>query len=448
MKEKRILVWFRNDLRTHDNEVLSRALQAADGLPNSLIPVYCFDTRQFAPTSLGFPKTGIFRTQFLLQAVADLQQRLQALGSRLVLRVGLPEYEISLLARQCQVDAVYTMQEVTPEELAVEASLEAKLWEHKIALNRFWTSTLYHLEDLPYPVCNLPDIFTTFRKSVERQTKVRPLWPMPNALPSVQLPQELYQDALPTTEDLGLGAAAIPDERTAMPYAGGETAALERVREYFWQKNLLSQYKETRNGLIGTDYSSKFSAWLALGCLSPRYVYEEVHKYEYQIIQNDSTYWLVFELLWRDYFRFVAKKYGNRIFLPEGIRGDNALKMQKARKRFDKWVEGRCKEPFVDANMRELALTGFMSNRGRQNVASYLVKDLQVYWIWGAMYFESMLIDYDPCSNWGNWCYVAGVGNDPRENRYFNIPSQAKRYDPKGEYVRLWMPEIQHPAYH
>jgi deoxyribodipyrimidine photo-lyase len=109
---------------------------------------------------------------------------------------------------------------------------------------------------------------------------------------------------------------------------------------------------------------------------------------------------------------------------------------------FDKWVKGETGVPFIDANMRELQQTGFMSNRGRQNVASFLTKDLGIDWTWGAAYFESQLIDYDVCSNWGNWNYLAGVGNDPREDRYFNIGRQADMYDKQGEYVKLWLPEL------
>jgi deoxyribodipyrimidine photo-lyase len=115
---------------------------------------------------------------------------------------------------------------------------------------------------------------------------------------------------------------------------------------------------------------------------------------------------------------------------------------RKDKNLFFKWTDGLTGIPFIDANMRELNLTGFMSNRGRQNVASFLVNDLGIDWRWGAAYFESMLIDYDVCSNWGNWMYIAGVGNDPRENRYFNILRQANNYDPKGDYIRQWIPEI------
>ncbi|RYF74998.1 MAG: cryptochrome DASH, partial [Cytophagaceae bacterium] len=164
-------------------------------------------------------------------------------------------------------------------------------------------------------------------------------------------------------------------------------------------------------------------------------------------IANDSTYWLIFELIWRDFFRFVALRFGSRLFKPGGIK--HVLKKQWKHDvdLFRQWANGETGIPFVDANMRELNASGFMSNRGRQNVASFLVNDLGLDWTWGAAYFESLLVDYDPCSNWGNWNYVAGVGNDPREApngqpRYFNIYSQATRYDEQGLFVKHWLPEL------
>jgi deoxyribodipyrimidine photo-lyase len=216
---------------------------------------------------------------------------------------------------------------------------------------------------------------------------------------------------------------------------------MQRLHYYLWEKDLIKNYKETRNGLIGESYSSKFSAWLSVGALSPRVIFEEVKKYEAQRIKNQSTYWIVFELLWRDYFRFTAKKYGSRIFQVEGIQG-KGHEYYHDLATFERWKKGETGVPFIDANMREINSSGFMSNRGRQNAASFLVKDLKVNWTWGASYFESLLIDYDVCSNWCNWNYIAGVGNDPREDRYFNIMSQAKKYDPQGDYVRHWIPEL------
>ena len=208
---------------------------------------------------------------------------------------------------------------------------------------------------------------------------------------------------------------------------------------YFWETKKLSQYKETRNGLIGADYSSKFSAWLAQGCISVRSIYAEVEQYENEIEQNQSTYWLKFELLWRDFFLYTAMRYGNKIFLPGGIK-DKDKDWAYQPKKVQQWIEGETGDRFVDANMKELKQTGFMSNRGRQNVASYLVHRLKQDWRVGAAWFESMLIDYDVNSNYGNWIYAAGVGNDPRD-RVFNTQKQAERYDEDGAYREMWNKE-------
>ncbi|NBP70539.1 MAG: cryptochrome DASH, partial [Cytophagia bacterium] len=147
---------------------------------------------------------------------------------------------------------------------------------------------------------------------------------------------------------------------------------------------------------------------------------------------------LIFELLWRDYFRFAAKKYGVKIFQRKGLRNKPVSATNNV-ELFEKWRAGETGIDFIDANMKELLHTGFISNRGRQNVASYLAKDYKVNWTWGAAWFESQLIDYDVASNWLNWAYIAGVGNDPREDRYFNTESQVRKYDPKGEYTRYWL---------
>jgi deoxyribodipyrimidine photo-lyase len=178
-----------------------------------------------------------------------------------------------------------------------------------------------------------------------------------------------------------------------------------------------------------------------MGCLSPRYIYEQVQKYEQQRIKNDSTYWLIFELLWRDYFRFICAKHGNKIFYLSGLQGVD-IPWEEDWEKFDLWRQGMTGFPLVDANMRELAATGFMSNRGRQNVASFLTKNLGINWQMGAEWFESLLIDYDVCSNYGNWNYTAGVGNDARGFRFFNIIKQSKDYDRLGEYVKHLLPEL------
>jgi deoxyribodipyrimidine photo-lyase len=435
----RILLWFRNDLRLHDHQPLHQALTGQATSAAEIIPLYCFDPRQFGQTSFGFPKTGAFRAKFLLDSVADLRRSLQARGSDLLIRQGYPETVIPQLVKDLNISAVYYHREVTAEELAVERALETALTELKVPLRGFWGHTLYHPDDLPFTIQELPELFTTFRKQVEREATVKPIFPEPDSLP--RLPA-CDRGSLPTLTDLGLEPPQI-DHRAVLSFRGGETAALERLAHYFWQQDHLKLYKETRNGMLGADYSSKFSPWLALGCLSPRFIYEQVQTYEATRIKNDSTYWLIFELLWRDYFRFICAKHGNRIFRTSGLQGI-PIPWKEDWPLFDRWRQGLTGFPLVDANMRELAATGFMSNRGRQNVASFLTKNLGINWQMGAEWFESLLIDYDVCSNWGNWNYTAGVGNDARGFRFFNILKQSKDYDPDGQYVKHWLPELAH----
>ncbi|MEM9164720.1 MAG: DASH family cryptochrome, partial [Cyanobacteria bacterium P01_F01_bin.4] len=407
----RILIWFRNDLRLHDHEPLHRALaQKAE-----IIPVYCFDPRQFGKTSFGFPKTGSYRAQFLIDSVANLRASLQSKGGDLVVRQGQPEAEIPKIIEALGVDAVYWHEEVTPEELAVDAALEDQLKRLRVSYEVYWGATLYHPDDLPFEISQLPNIFTRFRKQVEKHSTVYPTFAAPTSLP--RLP-DIDPGDLPTLKQLGLTPQVI-DQRGVLQFQGGETAGFERMQHYFWQADCLRRYKETRNGMVGADYSSKFSPWLALGCLSPRRIYEEVQQYEAERTKNDSTYWLIFELLWRDYFRFVCAQHGARVFYKTGLRGLDIVWKQDWQ-RFDQWRQGETGYPLIDANMRELTATGFMSNRGRQNVASFLTKNLGIDWRMGAEWFESLLIDYDVCSNWGNWNYTAGVGNDARGFRYFN----------------------------
>lgn len=430
----RILVWFRNDLRIHDQKII---IDAVEQNANVIIPIYCFDDRQFQATSFGFPKTGKFRAKFLLEAVTDLRKSLQTIGSNLIIRKGIPEDIIVEIAMENKVDLVSFSEEATAEEIKVEKELIKKLNKANIKVKTFWQSTLYYPAELPYEMAEIPDLFTNFRKEVEKKSKVSSCLKMPQQLPSIP---DIKIGDIPSLQDLGLEDYQ-PSSKSVLDFKGGETEAIKRLNHYFWKKDCLKEYKQTRNGMLGADYSSKFSPWLTLGCLSPRYIYQEVKKYEEEKIKNDSTYWLIFELLWRDFFRFTAVKYGNKIFYPSGLQ-NISLPWQENWSIFETWCEGQTGYPLIDANMRELKTTGFMSNRGRQNVASFLTKNLGINWQMGAQWFESLLIDYDVCSNWGNWNYTAGIGNDARGFRYFNITKQSKDYDYQGDYLRHWLPEI------
>jgi deoxyribodipyrimidine photo-lyase len=427
------IVWFKTDLRLHDNETLIKAIEQSD----EIIPVFCFDDNHFKLTGYGFQKTGNFRTQFLLESLKDLDDNLRKLGSGLLIIRGKPEYELVKLAQKYQATKVFAKKEVAYEEKQTEERVEKELWKLKCELKTFSTSTLYHAQDLPFSIKDIPDVFTNFKKRTEKESQIRDIFPAPKTIKSPAIPEL----TLPRLEQLGLTQIKV-DQRSAFPFKGGETEAYKRLNYYFTESKLISNYKETRNRLIGANYSSKFSPWLANGCLSPREIYYELKKYEEKFGANESTYWLVFELLWRDYFRFMMKKHRHQFFLQTGIKPTDSPTNHNNQELLNQWINGNTGVDFIDANMIELKLTGFMSNRGRQNVASYLCNDLKIDWRYGAAYFEQQLIDYDVCSNWGNWAYLAGVGNDPRGNRYFNIAKQAEDYDSKKQYRNLWLQTI------
>lgn len=429
---KRGIVWFRNDLRVTDNEALYRATEECD----EVIPVYIFDSKYMHRKVYGSRKFGPRRVKFILESLEDLKKSLQAMGGDLIVKTGEPSEILQQVAKTCRAQIIYAQKEETKEEVEVELSV-SKALPSGVELNYSYGHSLYHPKDIPFDIEDIPDIFSNFRKKCEKQSEVRAILPIPN---TIKLPSELDKTVIPDMADLGFEYKPI-SEKAAITYRGGEREARIRLDNYFWKTENLSNYKYTRNGLLGIDYSSKFSGWLATGSISPRIIHSEVKRFEKSVKKNSSTYWMVFELIWRDYFRYVAMKYANQLFYAGGIKNE-PVDWKRDAKKLEAWKKGETGIPFVDANMRELNETGFMSNRGRQIVASYLVKDLKQDWRYGAAYFEQELIDYDVTSNWGNWAYVAGVGNDPRENRYFNILSQASRYDGKGEYIKHWIPEL------
>lgn len=421
------LVWFRNNLRTQDN----KSIFDACAKKGKVLGVYCVDPREYRITKHGFKKTEKFRTKFLLETLHELKSNLKDLNISLFVYFDTPENVIPQLVAKHQIKDIFVQKEWTPDELEVEN--EVRNLCPSLQWNSAFDQFLFHPSDIPYKeYASIPEVFTEFRKRCERDSRVRPCMELKAKHSENLLANET---TIPTLEIVGFENFDTP-ENTAFPFKGGENQALKRIENYFFETENLAKYKQTRNGLIGEAYSSKLSAWLANGSISARKIYWEIKEFESTIIANDDTYWLIFELIWRDYFKYISLKHGEKIFKLDGILG-KTYDWKVNRKAFDSWVFGNTREPFVNANMRELLNTGFMSNRGRQNVASYWAKEWEQDWRIAAAYFESMLIDYDVHSNYGNWIYNSGVGNDPRD-RKFNIKRQAEMYDSAGKFQKLW----------
>jgi len=432
MSERTILVWFRNDLRLHDNEILLEATRKAE----KILPVYCFDPYYFKTDAQGHPKTGNIRARFLIESVADLRKNLRTMGAELIVRIGNPAEILPELAVQYQVNEVYHHREVADEETAISEQVETALWKIKLNLKHFIGHTLYHKEDLPFPIKDIPDSFSVFKKKVERDANVRPCVATPDA---INIPEITDAGEIPTLADLGL-AEPVDDIRATYRFTGGETAGLEKLKDYFLRRDA-NTAKIVRNG-NNADVASKLSPWLALGCISLRQVYWEAARHDDEHHGQPSGH-LILELLWRDYFRFMFKKHGQKFYKGAYTAAETVVADAEEDALFESWKAGKTGVPLIDASMHELNATGYINNYSRQMVALYLVRDLEINWVKGAAYFAEKLIDYSPASNWGNWAYIAGMTHDPRDNRYFNITKKTTDLDTKGSYIDTWLPNVE-----
>jgi deoxyribodipyrimidine photo-lyase len=441
--QHRVVLWFRNDLRIADNVLLNNEVTLN---ASSVMPVFVFDDRHYGdqrwhdraklPTDVGLLKCGSMRAQFNIESVYNLKANLQKLGSDLHIFQGETE---RIFERICDENTVVLAQEeIGPEETRLVARVKRRI---KGCLSMLWGGTLCHINDIPESCTSgVSGPFTKFRKSVESDFNVRPLFPVPERLPETEdlSAIEGYMSEPVTLETLHLKPYKF-DKRSDLVFKGGEDAAADRLNG--WIKKALATYKQTRNGLQGANYSSHFSPWLANGCMSAKQIYYAVTEFENNNGgQTRDTYWLIFELLWRDYFRYVLNTHGGALFRPYGPfnRSNNKWKTNDAH--FLAWINGTTGVPFLDANMRQLKATGWMSNRGRQNAASFLIWELGLDWRLGAAWFEQQLLDHDVASNCGNWVSAANLLGG-RRNR-FNLVKQAKDYDPNCEFILTWVPEL------
>ncbi|KAH7075807.1 DNA photolyase, FAD-binding/Cryptochrome [Paraphoma chrysanthemicola] len=493
-----------------------------------LLPVYVFPANQIessgflaSPTDRSpYPearsqvakvwRTGPHRVKFIGEGVWDLKQRLEGLqcGSGLEMRVG----SIADVAReflefyaetgckgggQPQISGIWLTDDDGTEEKDDERTLKNLAAKHDVAF-KVWEDEKFYIDDrdLPYEsISDLPNVYTTYRKPLEPlRDRPRNTLPTPTQLPPLppDIPPQRAPFKIPTSEEGLLKALLAPlqedptyclktppswpkDVQSAHPFKGGETNGQDRIK-HLVSTGAMSTYKATRNGMLGLDFSTKLSAFLAQGHITARQVHWAMVDFEdgigvgkgaegYGKGENEGTAAVRFELLWRDYMRLCMRKFGHKMFALYGIqphakgRGDQQPKPKKrwrtlnksggagddpkmTLEAFTRFRSGRTGVGLIDASNREIFLTGYTSNRARQNVASFLTSHLDIDWRIGAEWYEFLLTDYDVASNWGNWQYVAGVGNDPRQGRVFNPVKQALDYDAKGEYIKAWVPEL------
>ncbi|MBT8148251.1 MAG: DASH family cryptochrome [Gammaproteobacteria bacterium] len=413
------LYWVTRDLRLDDNIALSIAAQS-----ESLLIACCVDPRWFSPIRYQLPSAGIHRWNFIQESLSDLNNSLLNLNQQLLVYYERPELKLVQLIRDHRIQRLVCCRQFGWDEIQILASIQKQLPD--LTIEQVDSTTVFDLQQLPFAPGEIPQTYSRFRRAVENLPVTSPR-PAPDSLPPpvIEIPGSL------TRPDW------VPDaQATACPFRGGETEALQHLQQYF-SGNLPLHYKEVRNELAGWDNSSKMSPWLNNGCLSPRRLKTVLDNYEQTQQRNESTYWLWVELLWREYFQWLALQLGTRLFTLQGTAERRPLRCFHP-DRYQAWCNGNTPYPLVNACMRELATTGYLSNRGRQIAASCFINELQLDWRYGAAWFEHQLVDYDVAANWSNWQYIAGVGADPRGGRHFNLEKQTDIYDPRGNYRDLW----------
>lgn len=422
------LYWFTKDLRLQDNPGLAQAAQA-----QQLLCVFVVQPEWLRPGRYQQRAMGEARWLFCWQSLQALETELKSLGQRLHIALGDPAAVLPALCQQHGLDHLFTQRN--------PGSDEAQLWQRlqqampKVQLSAVDQHGLFSEKDLPVALADLPPTFSAFRRRIEKQ----PLWSNAEMLTPTELPPA------PGFPEDARGLCPPRDDSIQLPFKAGSAAATAHLYEYTLGQRHLGHYKATRNHLADRTGSSHLSPWLSTGALSARTVAQRIQDYEAKHGANDSTYWLWFELLWREYFLWQAFALQERLFSVSGLqshRRRGAFYPQ----RFKAWTQGTTEWPLVNAIMNELRETGWISNRARQIAASALVYDLDLDWRYGAAWFEHCLLDYEVGSNWGNWQYIAGVGADPRGGRHFNIEKQTEQYDPQGNYIQRWRGVAEQPV--
>jgi deoxyribodipyrimidine photo-lyase len=404
------VVLFTRDLRVHDHPALARATALAE----RVVPLFVLDE-----ALLGSDFARPNRLQFLLESLRDLDRSLKALGGALIVRRGDTVREVIAVARSVGARAVLASADVSAYAHRRERSLSAACAEAGIECALLPGVTVVGAGRLTPGASDHFRVFTPYWNRW-RAEPLRSLAPRPRR---IVLPRRLDRGRLPGLREL---TAAAPS--AALP-AGGESAG--RARLDAWLRGGLARYPE-RHDDLAADGTSRLSPYLHLGCLSP----VEIAR---RAMDRPGAGPFLRQLCWRDFHHQVTAAFpaiARQDYRPRGDRWDDDPHLLVA------WKEGRTGYPLVDAGMRQLHAEGFMHNRARLVTASFLVKTLYVDWRLGAAHFFDLLVDGDIACNAGNWQWVAGTGNDTRPNRVLNPVRQAHRFDPRGDYIRRWIPEL------
>ena len=403
------IVLFTRDLRVHDHPALAAAVKASE----QVVPLFVLDD-----AILRSEYARVNRLQFMLDALADLDRSLRALGGALILRRGDPVRETLAIARATGARTVHITADVSAFAQRRERRLAAACAEHGVALTMFPGVTVVAPGALRPAESDHFRVFTPYwhrwREMPRRALTERPR--------HITLPRGLDAGSLPARSEL------VPGTRSPGLVHGGERRGRSRLAAWFCGP--VDRYAE-RHDALDVEGTSRLSPYLHFGCISPVEVVARRGE------AADDAF--LRQLCWRDFYHQVTAAF------PAIAREDYRPRARRNRdddEALEAWKAGRTGYPLVDAGMRQLATEGWIPNRARLVTAAFLVKTLELDWRVGAQHFLDLLVDGDIANNSGNWQWVAGTGNDTRQHRGFNPVRQALRFDPEGVYVRRWVPEL------
>lgn len=400
----------------HDNEMLVEAIAKSD----EILPVYIFDPRHYESSAEQPAKSGAIRTQFLLESVDALRKSFQQLKGDLLILKGNPEDLLPGLVETHDIAEVYHHREVALEETQVSAVVEERLWKIQVNLRHFIGHTLYNKGDLPFPIKDIPDVFSQFKKKTERDAIVKACFLAPEVINFVHLQDYGVLPVLAEIVDL---TADAPSQSLLI---GGEQNGLKHLRELLMEGSAIYS-KPVKSASSREIFSSKLSAWLSVGCLSPRMVYWLIKDAEDKHGPNPNFNQILLGLLWRDYFRFMFKKHGPHFFNDFAMKVPQVHSPEQEKDLLEQWKAGQTGNDLVDDYIQQLNVTGFIPHAARLLLATYLIYVLKVDWVQGAIYFEERSIDYAPANNWCNWAIVAGGGmNTGAKKSVFDLDKQFK----------------------
>ncbi len=401
--------WIRRDLRLADNAALQAALEAG-----TVIPIFIIDP--------AFSNSSARRKDFLYEGLHALDRDLRERGSNLVVRRGKPGEALRQLVNETEAEVIFAEEDFTPYAIKRDQEIARAL-----PLQWVQGQTVHHPKNVLKEDGKPYTVFTPYSKAWKAK--------LPSSIKAYPAPEKINTPS-------GIVSEPLPRFKVSPSFAAGEQEALVRLEEFTHQR--IYSYGEDRNRM-DLDGTSSLSPYLHFGMLGLRQAVsaarQAIAAARNELAKRSAEIWLD-ELIWREFyiqilfhFPYVSKGSFRPALANISWRNDES--------EFEAWKEGRTGVPIVDAAMRQLKEIGWMHNRARMIVASYLVKDLLIDWRWGERYFMDELLDGDKAANNGGWQWTAGTGTDAAPYfRIFNPVLQSTKFDPNGEYIRKWVPEL------